>query len=159
MYNTKLFQLKDLGYPPGSFLLSPTLARSGPMPPFRTALLLLPALLVGAGGGGGVVWDGGVGLGWVPVWLALPGAGQIERGDNVWGDAPGLCPLSDGLMPAFISRRGRTAPPGKGIHHLTSPILLTNYTIYITTYKQFSNLFSLETWSTSLQSTLDSPTY
>ena len=90
------------------------------MPPFRTALLLLPALLVGAGGGGGVVWDGGVGLGRVPVWLALPGAGQIERGVEVWGDAPGWSPLSDGLMPASISERGGTAPPGKRKQQLTT---------------------------------------
>ena len=94
-----------------SFACFPT--RSGLMPPARTMLLLFSVLLVGTGDDGGVGWVGGVGFGRVPVWLTSPGVGQIERGVEVWGDAPGWSPLSDGSMPAFISERGGTAPPGK----------------------------------------------
>ena len=99
------------------------------MPPFRTGLLLFSVLLVGTGDGGGVGWNGGVRLGWVP-----------EIGHDVWGDAPEPSPLSDGAMPAFISERGGTAPPGKRTYHLTPTILITHNTIYITIYKQFSNI-------------------
>ena len=122
------------------------------MPPFRTVLLLFSVSLVGMEDGGGVDWDGGVGLGRLPVWLTSPGVGQIERGVEVWGDAPGWSPLNPGLW-TNLSPTGGPARLGSRMQSATSTTAILHSTFHFFNFLSPYIDFATHTHHTPLPST------